>query len=72
MSASSGTSSRERFRAASNRQGEMTSWWTSAPRARSRSTVPSSEPVSRTTTRSASPMASIQRSTNFSSFLLMA
>ena len=55
-----------------NRQGEMTSWWTSAPRARSRSTVPSSEPVSRTTTRSASPMASIQRSANFSSFLLMA
>ena len=68
MSASSGTSSRERFRAVSNRQGEMRSTVTSAPRARRRSTVLSSS----TTTWSASAMESIQRSTKGASFLQMA
>ena len=60
-SASSGTRSRDRFRAASNRQGTTVSTVTAAPRARSFSAVPSVEPVSSTTTWSASDMESIHR-----------
>ena len=71
-SASPGTRSRDRFRATSNRQGTTVSTVTSAPRARSFSTVPSVEPVSSTTTWSASDMESIHRSTNCASSLQMA
>ena len=72
MSASSGTSSKERLRAVSNRQGSTLSSTTTAPRARRRSAVPSVEPVSSTTTWSASDMEHIQRWANCTSFLQMA
>ena len=72
MSASSATSSSERFRATSKRQGEMVSTVTAAPRASRSSTVLSLEPVSSTTISSASDMESIHRSTNGASFLQMA
>ena len=72
MSASSGTSSSERLRATSKRHGEMTSSVTCAPSSRSICGVPSSEPVSNTTTQSASRMDSIQRRTNLASFLQIA
>lgn len=72
MSASSGTSSKERLRAVSNRQGSTLSSTTTAPRARRRSAVPSVEPVSSTYTPSASAMEAIQRSAYPASFLQMA
>ena len=72
MSASSGTRARERLRAASNRQGMISSTATTAPSARRRSAVPSVEPVSSTYTPSASPMEAIHRAANRASFLQMA
>ena len=72
MSTSSGMWSIAMLRAASKRHGERVASYTSAPRARSLAMVASVDPVSNTTTMSASCTASIQRSTNCSSFLQMA
>ena len=72
MSASSLTSASDRLRAVSNRQGVKRFSYTMKPFSRSRSALPSSEPVSTTTTSSASSTVFAQRSINPRSFLQMA
>ncbi len=67
MSTSSGTSASAALRAWSNRQGLIEMECGSTPRRRKAAIVPSVEPVSAITTRSASAIESMNRSTNFAS-----